>query len=81
MFNNIENYIYNTEDEYTDNYTTENQKVKEALSNLLDKLPSLTHQEWTEIFNLISSNSLEKKTNIKEAYIVAFSKILLRYAA
>jgi hypothetical protein len=80
MFNYLENYVYNTEDEYTDDYTTENQKVKGALANLLDKLPSLTPQEWTEIFNLMSSNSLEKKTNVKEAYIVAFSKILLRYA-
>lgn len=80
MFNYLENYVYNTEDEYTDNYTSKNQKAKEALSNLLDKLPSLTAQEWAEIFNLMNSNSLERKTNVKEAYIVAFSKILLRYA-
>ena len=58
MFNYLENYVYNTEDEYTDDYTTENQKVKEVLSNLLDKLPSLIAEQWREIFDLMNSNSI-----------------------
>ncbi len=80
MFNYLKNYVYYTEDVYTNSYTTENQKAKEALSNLLDKLPSLKPEQWEEIFNLMNSNSLIKKVNIKEAYVVAFSEILLRYA-
>ena len=60
MFNYLENYVYNTEDEYTNNYTTENQKSKEALSNLLDKLPSLIAEQWREIFDLMNSNSIWK---------------------
>jgi hypothetical protein len=80
MFNYLENYVYNTEDEYTNNYTTENQKSKEALSNLLDKLPSLIAEQWREIFDLMNSNSIVGKINVKEAYVVAFSKMLLGYA-
>ena len=80
MNNILKNDILDTEDESIDNYTTENQGAKEALSNLLDKLPSLKSEQWEEIFNLMNSNSLIKKVNIKEAYVVAFSEILLRYA-
>lgn len=80
MFNYLENYVYNTEDEYTDNYTSKNQKAKEALSNLLDKLPSLTTQEWLKIFILMNSDPLGGKTNVKEVYVIAFPKIILKYA-
>lgn len=63
-----------------DDFMTKNQELKITLTNLLDKLPSLTTQEWSKIFELMNSNSLGGKINVKEAYVVAFSKILLRYA-
>ncbi len=80
MNNILKNDILDTEDEYIDNYTTENQGEKEALSNLLDKLTPLSADQWSEIFELINSNSLGGKINVKEAYVVAFSKMLLGYA-
>lgn len=76
MSNILKNNIFYTEDDYT----TKNQEAKKALDNLINKLPSLTAEQWSEIFKLINSNSLGGKINIKEAYIVAFSKMLLRYA-
>ena len=80
MNNILKNDILDTEDEYIDNYTTENLGAKEALSNLLDKLTPLSADQWSEIFELMNSNSLGGKINVKEAYVVAFSKMLLRYA-
>ena len=76
MSNKLENYVFDTEDEYI----TENQETKEALGNLINKLLSLTAEQWSEIFEIMNSNSLGGKINIKEAYIVAFSIMLLRYA-
>ena len=72
----IEKYILDTEEIYI----TENSELKEILDKLLNKLPYLSTEEWSEIFNLMSSNSLDGKVNVKEAYIVASSKILLGYA-
>ncbi len=80
MNNILKNNIFDAEYEYIENYTTENQGAKEALSNLLDKLTPLSADQWSEIFELINSNSLGGKINVKEAYVVAFSKMLLRYA-
>lgn len=80
MNNILKNDILDTEDEYIDNYTTENQGVKEALSNLLNKLLPLSAEQWPEIFELINSNSLGGKINVKEAYVVTFSRMLLVYA-
>ncbi|MGJ0310837.1 hypothetical protein [Aliarcobacter cryaerophilus] len=70
------NNILDTED----NYNTENKGAKEALLNLLNKLPSLSAEQWSEIFELMDSNSIGGKINVKEAYVVAFSKMLLGYA-
>ena len=76
MSNKLENHVLETEDDYI----TENQEAKEALVNVIDKLLSLTAEQWSEIFELMNSNSLGGKINAKEAYVVAFSKMLLRYA-
>ena len=80
MSNILKNNIFDAEDEFIDNYTTENQGVKEALSNLLDELTPLNAEQWSKIFELINSNSLGGKINVKEAYVVTFSKMLLGYA-
>lgn len=80
MSNILKNNIFDAEDEFIDNYTTENQELKEALSNLLDELTPLSAEQWLKIFELMNSNSLGGKINVKEAYVVAFSKMLLGYA-
>ena len=80
MNNILKNDIFDAEYEYIDNYTTENQGAKEALSNLLDKLIPLSADQWSEIFEFMNSNSLGGKINVKEAYVVALSKMLLGYA-
>ena len=76
MSNILKNNIFHTEDDYI----TENQEAKEALVNVIDKLLLLTAEQWSVIFELMNSNSLGGKINAKEAYVVAFSKMLLRYA-
>lgn len=76
MSNKLENYVLETED----GYITENQEAKEALDNLFIKLPSLTAEQWSEMFDLINSNSLGGKINANVAYVVAFPQMLSRYA-
>ena len=76
----IEKYIINGEDIFEDNDKNEDNAIKDALSNLLKKLPAVSSDEWIEIFNLMNSNSIGTKVNIKEAYTVATSKIINGYA-
>ena len=72
---NIENYIFNIEN---DNITKKGAQA--LLSNVICELGFLSAEEWAEIFKLMNSNSLGGKTNNKEAYVIALSKILLKYA-
>ncbi len=72
MSNKLENYVLETED----GYITENQEAKEALDNLFIKLPSLTAEQWSEMFELMNSNSFGEKIN---ANAVAFPQMLSRY--
>ena len=72
---NIENYVFNIEN---DNITKKGAQA--LLSNVICELGFLSAEEWAEIFKLMNSNSLGGKTNNKEAYVIALSKILLKYA-
>ncbi|MGJ0357912.1 hypothetical protein [Aliarcobacter cryaerophilus] len=72
---NIENYVFNIEN---DNITKKGAQA--LLSNVICELSFLSAEEWAEIFKLMNSNSLGGKTNNKEAYVIALSKILLKYA-
>jgi len=76
----LEKYIVDTEDVFEDIYESKNDPVKQALADLLDKLPNIKSEEWTEIFSRMNSNSMGAKINTIEAYIVATSKIINGYA-
>ena len=80
MINMLEKYLYDTEDVVDNRYTTENKELKEDLGDLINGLPSLENEEWQEVFILMNSNSISAKVNVKEAYVVAASKIIKGYA-
>lgn len=81
MMNNIlEKFILDTEDVFEETIESENNELKNSLTDLLSKLPELKSEEWLEIFSLMDSNSIGNKINTKEAYTVATSKIINGYA-
>lgn len=81
MMNNIlEKFILYTEDVFEKTDESENNELKNSLTDLLSKLPKLKSEEWLEIFSLMDSNSIGNKINTKEAYTVATSKIINGYA-
>ena len=72
MGNNLEKYLYDTEDVFEDKYTTKHKELKIYFEKLLNGLPSFENEEWKEILTLMNANA----TNAKEAYIVTISKII-----
>lgn len=80
MNNKIEQYLLNAEDAFEDTFQWDNNELKISLANLLNKLPNIKNEEWIEIFNRMSSNTIDGKMNINETYIIATSKIIRVYA-
>ncbi len=72
MGNNLENYLYDTEDVFEDKYTTKHKELKIYLEKLINGLPFFENEEWKEILTSMNANA----TNAKEAYLVAISKII-----
>jgi len=80
MKKTLEKHLFKTENIFEDKYRTENQGIHENLLPLVEQLPYLEKEEWSEVFTLMNTNALSKKMNNIEAYSIATSKIITGYA-